>query len=160
MGFSIYYRSTRPLDADRADAIREAAERLTAGRTWLSCEPVGFYHDQDDGRLFGGSKPNFQPHPDDVASAALEGLPDGTVADLIEILCKLSKDHGVDWEFSHDYDPGPIGFIRAGVCEGKLYDQLDAIAGLGDVLREITEEDDEDHGEGDLAILPFRPKDG
>jgi hypothetical protein len=160
MGFAIYYRSTQPVDADVADAICEAATRLIAGCTWLSCEPVGFHLDEGSGRLVGHSKPNFTPDPDDAASAAQEGLPDGTIADVVQILCALSKDFSIDWEFSHDYDPGPIGFIRAGVCEGKLYDQLDAIAGLGDVLREVGDEDDPDDDPNDdgPAILPFQPK--
>src|SRR5262249_55843343 len=115
MGFAIYYRSTRRVSPARANAIQEAAARLIEGRTCLSCEPVGFFADQEDGRLLGGSKPNFLPHPDDAAAAARESLTDGTVRDVIEVLCQLSRDHGVDWELSHDYDPGPIGFIRGGV---------------------------------------------
>jgi hypothetical protein len=168
MGFSVYYRSTRPVSHARADAIRETARRLNEGRTWLSCEPVHFFADQEGGRLLGGSKPNFQPHPDDVASAAREGLPDGTVRDMIEVLCRLSKDHGVDWELSHDYDPGPVGFIRGGVCDPRLLEQMEALADLSDMfLNEMTEEpkapggedagDDDDDGP---SILPFRPRGG
>ena len=170
MGFTIYYRSTRRLSPARAKAIRKAADALSAGRTWLSCEPVGFFPDQMDGRLLGGSKPNFQPDPGDVAAAAAESLPDGTVRDLIEILCKLSSDHGVDWEFSHDHDPGPIGFIRGGVCEQRLREQLEAFGDLGGILRELmddyggqsgtSERDPDDEADDDAgpSILPFRPK--
>jgi len=130
--------------------------------------------------LRSGSKPNFLPDPGDVAAAAQESLPDGTVQDLIDVLCKLSADFGVDWEFSHDHDPGPIGFIRGGVCEPGLRDQLDAIAGLGDVMREMMDEienqpgqlpsssagppedddDDRDGGNSEASILPFRPRNG
>ena len=157
MGFRIHYRSTRPVSPGRSVAIRDAARELCAGRTWLSCEPVGFHQD-DDGRLIGGSKPNFDPHPDDVASAAAERLPDGTVADMVDILCQLSKDHGVDWEFSHDYDPGPIGFIRKGICPRDLREQLETIGGLTDVLREMREEEDDGEADEGPSILPFRPK--
>jgi hypothetical protein len=169
MGFTIYYRSTRRLSRARAKAICKAADALNAGRTWLSCEPVGFF-DQKDGRLLGGSKPNFQPDPGDVAAAAAEAIPDGTVRDLIEILCKLSGDFGVDWEFSHDHDPGPIGFIRGGVCEPRLGEQLEALGDLGGILRELTDNsegqsgtpesdpDDEADGDSGPSILPFRPK--
>ncbi len=178
MGFTINYRSTRRISAARANAIRRATTTLIEGRTWLSCEPVRFFQDQKDGRLFGGSKPNFQPHPDDVAAAARESLPDGTVRDLIEILCKLSSDYAVEWEFSHDHDPGPIGFIRGGVCEPRLRDQLEALGDVGGILRDmmgefeaqpgglpspdsarserdIVDEDDDDAGP---SVLPFRPK--
>jgi hypothetical protein len=177
MGFSVYYRSTRPVSPAEIDAIDQAADRLCRGRTWLGCEPVGF-HPQDDGHLFGGSKPNFQPHPDDVASASREGLPDGTTRDLLDVLCQLSRDHGVDWEISHDHSDGPIGYIRGGVCDGEVERQVGALADLGDILGELMadaenepggfppsasrggeiefdRDDDDDDG---LSILPFRPK--
>ena len=143
MGFTIYYRSTEPIESDRANAIRSAARDFNKGRTWLSCEPMSFFAD-DGGHLLGGSKPNFQPHPDDVASAASEGLPDGTVHDLLDALCQLSQEHNVDWEFSHDADPGPIGFIHNGVADDGLIGQLNALAGLCDALAEIMHEFDRD----------------
>jgi hypothetical protein len=177
VGFTIYYRSTRRLSPAKANAIRRAADELCAGRTWLSCEPVGFFQDQKDGRLFGGSKPNFQPHPDDVAAAAREALPDGTVRDLIEILCRLSTDYEVDWEFSHDHDPGPIGFIRSGVCEPGVREQLEGIGDLGSILQEMMddlephsrrdaspsrageyESDESDDDDTGPSVLPFCPK--
>jgi hypothetical protein len=180
MGFTIYYRSTRRLSRARASAIREAAATLSEGRTWLSCEPVHFFADLEDGRLLGGVKPNFQPHPDDVAAAAREALPDGTVRDLIEVLCELSRCQGVDWEFRHDHDPGPIGFIRAGVGDARLLEQVEALADWGGILGALTEEsggpfgglppsapgtpghgpdtEDEDDADGGPWVLPFRPR--
>jgi len=175
MGFSIHYRSTRPVSASKVDAIRQAADELCGGRTWLGCEPVGFIQ-QDDGRLFGSSKPNFQPHPDDVASAAREGLPDGTTRDLLDVLCRLSRDYGIDWEISHDYSDGPVGYIRGGVCDGKVATQIEAFADLGDIIGDLTAEAenepggfrssassggksdmDEDDDDGP-SILSFKPK--
>jgi hypothetical protein len=131
---------------------------------------VGFFDDRQDGHLFGGSKPNFLPDPDDAAAAAdmqsPDGttLPDGTTCDLVDILCKLSRDHGVDWELSHDESPGPIGFIRNGVAEERLLQQMEAFADLPSILDEmrveIEEADDEDNPEDDEPpILPFRPRD-
>lgn len=162
MGFSIRYRTTRPIGEDHAAEIRSAVDPLIDGRTWLSCEPVHFYPQLREGRLTGFSKPNFSPHPDDVASAMAEGLPDGTVRDVIDVLCALSRDHGVDWEFAHDHDPGPIGFIRKGVADRRLLEQIEGIAGLADVMGELEDgrfddEDDEDEGDGP-PILPFRPR--
>jgi hypothetical protein len=130
MGFTVYYRSTVSLDADRADQIRRAISKANKGRSWLSCEPVSIFGEQEDGHLFGGSKPNFMPHPDDVAEAQAENLPDGTILDVLEILCDVSESHGVDWEFSHDHDPGPIGFVRNGIAESQLREQIDAFAEL------------------------------
>lgn len=176
MGFKIYYRSTRRVSSARARAILKAAESLNEGRTWLSCEPVYFYKEREDERLLGGSKPNLLPHPDDVAAAARSSLPDGTVRDMIEILCSLSRDHGVDWEIRADSDPGPAGFIRGGVCDEPVLALAEGFAeicgSLGDIPEgpggltpgagppgrgENTEgEDDNDDGP---AILPFRPRD-
>ncbi len=147
MGFSLYYRSTRPVSAGEAAALRRAADAAIQGRSWLSCEPVKFYADLDDGRLLGSSKPNFQPHPGDAASATQSGLPDGDVASLIAVLCRLSRDHGVDWQFSHDYDPGPIGFVRKGVCDARLEAQIQALGDVAAMLNsELDERDEEPFG--------------
>ena len=179
MGFTIRYRSTLPISKERANEIREATNILCKGRTWLSCEPVGFSDDQEDGMLCGFSKPNFQPHPDDVAAAARESRPDGTVRDLIDILCTLSNDFGVDWEMSHDYDPA-LGWIREGVCEGPLLYQIEALGEIANILKESMDEfeaetgglsilaegdskanmDDKEEGDdGEPTIIPFSPKD-
>lgn len=134
MGFTIYYRSTRPVSPTEAGAIAGAADAACRGRTWLSCEPVSFFPRQEDGHLVGGSKPNFEPAPADAAAAAGEGLPDGTARDLLGVLCQLSRDQGIDWEISHDHSGGPIGLIRAGVCDEEAATHLEAFADLGDIL--------------------------
>ena len=156
MGFSIYYRSTQPVSPEEAAAIRRAADQASEGRTWLSCEPVHFFVEEpeDDGRLFGGSKPNFSPHSDDVASAASEGLPDGEVRDLFAVLCRLSRDHGIDWEISHDHEPGPVGYIRDGVCDARLRGLSEALADLAGIIAEVEDggPSDDDDGE-DPRIL-------
>ena len=141
MGFTVYYRSTRPVGTAEADAIRRAADAADEGRTWLGCEPVHFFVGDDDGHLFGGSNPNFQPHPDDSAAAALEGLPDGTTRDMLDILYRLSRDHGVDWALSHDHDPA-VGYIKAGVCDDLALAQIEAFADLGDILGELGLDED------------------
>jgi hypothetical protein len=138
MGFSVYYRSTRPVDKAEADAIRQATAEAIKGRTWLGCEPVHFFAGNDDGQMLGASKPNFLPHPDDAASAAHSGLPNGTTRDLLDILCQLSRDHGVDWEIGHDHSDGPVGFIRAGECDDEVREQVEAFADLGDILGEAS----------------------
>ncbi len=141
MGFSINYRSTRPVSQAETAAIRAAARDACQGRTWLSCEPVVFFTDSEDGRLLGSSKPNFRPHPDDVASAARAGLPDGTASDMLDVLCRLSRDHGIDWEISHDHSDGPVGVIRAGVCDGEVLSQVEVFANLADYLGNLSEEE-------------------
>ena len=156
MGFSIYYRSTRPVSPDEAVAVQEAANQASAGRTWLTCEPVHFFGDEpeDGGRLFGGSKPNFSPHPDDAAPAAVEGLPDGDVRDLFDVLCRLSRDHGIGWEISHDHVPGPVGYIRDGVCDPSLRGLPEALADLAGLVGEFEHGGPPDGDErGDPGIL-------
>lgn len=170
MGFSIYYRSTRPVSPERQRAISESTDALNERRTWLSCEPVHFFDNRRDGHLFGGSKLNVFPHPDDAASAARMQSPDGTMLadgtarDVVDILGRLSQDYGIDWELSHDYDPNPIGFIRDGVAQERLLQRIGALADLPGILDdmrvEIDDTEDEDDWEDDEpSILPFRPRD-
>jgi hypothetical protein len=83
-----------------------------------------------DGLLGGSSKPNFTPHPDDVASAEAEGLPDGTLNDLLDILCQLSRQFNVDWEISRDYSDGPLGYIRGGNIDEDVRTQCTAFNDL------------------------------
>jgi hypothetical protein len=164
MGFTINYRSTRPVSSAEVEAINQTAEDACHGRTWLSCEPPVAFHEDDEGRLLGHSKPNFQPHPDDVAAADREGLPDGTARDLLDVLCRLSREHEFDWEISHDYSDGPIGFIRGGECDSEVLSQIEAFADLAAELSSLIEmeiemdidaESDDDPGP---SILPFQPK--
>jgi hypothetical protein len=135
MGFSIYYTSTRTLAADEADAVRSAAARANAGRSWLSSEPVNFFPGSQDGKLVGGSKPNFAPHPDEARAAGESGLPDGGPSDIVNILAELSAAHSVDWNLSHDF--GELGTIRSGSVESGLLAQIEAFAGIGDALGEL-----------------------
>lgn len=171
MGFSIYYRSTRPVSPALAGAVVRAALEMCRGRSWLGCEPVTFFPEMQDGHLMGGSKPNFLPHPRDHASAALSGLPDGTTRDLLDILCRLSREHRIDWELSHDHSGGPVGYIRSGVCDDEVTDQMNALACLGEFLEGLTDDESQfddfpppapcgnDEDEDDRPyILPFRPR--
>src|SRR6476646_7487846 len=75
MGFSFYYRSTRHVTSNEAANIERAAVKLTRGHTWLSCEPLILSASEEDGHLEGGSKPTFQPHPDDTAIRSQSELP-------------------------------------------------------------------------------------
>jgi hypothetical protein len=96
VGFTVYYRSTRPLEPSQAEAIDRSAAELYRGRTWLHCEPVSFFPGPADGHLVGGSKPNFLPHPADAESASRSGSSDGTARDMLDVLSRLSRDHGLD----------------------------------------------------------------
>jgi hypothetical protein len=136
MGFTVSYRSTRPVTSTEKAAIQLAARDAIQGRTWLGCEPVHFVSDED-GYLLGFSKPNFVPHPDDVAAAEQEKLPNGTTRDMIDILCQLSRDHAIDWEISHDFSDGPIGHIKSGTCDEEVLAQIEIFSELPDILGEF-----------------------
>lgn len=58
MGFEIHYQSTDPLDANDFAAMEATCSQLCQPRSWLSCEPVFLYQDQE-GFVEGGSKPSF-----------------------------------------------------------------------------------------------------
>ncbi|GAA4444595.1 hypothetical protein [Novipirellula rosea] len=132
MGFAVAYQTTEQISPALQREMIHAAKDLSSGRTWLSCEPP--YLMNENGTLVGASKPNFSPHPDDVASAKSEGLPDGTLSDTLEILCELSRRFDVDWEISHDHSAGPLGYIRNGVCDDDVTTQCDALTDLADEL--------------------------
>ena len=166
MGFSVHYESTTPLSPETLLAVTSDAAQLTKGHTWLSCEPL-LLEDRGDGRLSGGSKPTFVPDPRDVASAMNEGLPDGSIKDVIAILCELSRRHGVDWEIVHDYaDDGPTGHIRDGVADREVLEFIDGIAEFAALVGEFegggdfdfddpgADEDDDDGPD----VLQFRPR--
>jgi hypothetical protein len=132
MGFAVAYQTTEPISPALQREMLDKINSLSSGRTWLSCEPPCLFN--NDGALMGISKPNFSPHPDDVASARAEGLPDGTLIDLLDILCELSRDFDIEWEISHDYSEGPIGYIRNGVCDDDVRTQCTASNDLADEL--------------------------
>ncbi|MFI4874660.1 MAG: hypothetical protein ACIALR_04955 [Blastopirellula sp. JB062] len=126
MGFTVYYRSTEPVSDKLSVRISDAAGDLCRQRDWLSCEAVRF-DETSDGHMQGGCKPNFSPHPQDVDSFEKQDLPDGTLHDALDVLCELSREHQIDWSFSHDHDQGPIGFIVDGKCDDNLLAQIETL---------------------------------
>jgi hypothetical protein len=170
MGFAIYYSSIRTVTSNEAAAIEETVRELNRGRSWLSCEPVNLAH-QPDGCLLGSSKPNFQPASVDAFEG--EELPDGSLRDLLDALCALSRTHDVDWEIRHDYSEGLIGSVQNGTCDGELLDQIEALADAGMLLQDLAGDFDTSTGvtspqsqaqpnlrnEDEVPpILKFRPK--
>ncbi len=159
MGFAVTYRSVDAVTPAKFHEINQAADKLTEGRTWLSCEPLLLMHLPEDAHLYGSSKPAFEPHPDDVASAEQEGLPDGTLHDVIAILCELSRMFDIDWEIGHDY--GFLGHIREGVVEDAVTEFINVLDIIPEAIAESHAEelntDDHDDEADDYPnnILPF-----
>ena len=86
MSFTIYYTSARSVTREEAEGIRQRAQQECLGRSWLSCEPISFFPDLQDGRLIGGSKPSLKCRRADKRAAEDSGLPDGRPRDLLEVV--------------------------------------------------------------------------
>ena len=73
------------------------------------------------------------PQPTEYLNPENE-LPDGTIQDVVDILCKLSTEYSVDWQFNHDHEEAAVGFIRNGVADEALTNEITGIAGIGSVV--------------------------
>lgn len=145
MGFSVHYQTTEMISRGLQAEIVVAIDDLRRGRTWLSCE-IPFLSD-DQGYMSGSSKPNFMPAAIDVAAAAKEGLPDGTLLDLLDILCALSNQFDIDWEISHDHSDGPLGYVRQGRCDDEVRVQCEGIQEMAQDIADEIDPDDIDSGD-------------
>jgi hypothetical protein len=140
MGFTVYYQSTESVDKQTRKAIAESLDQLCEGRSWISCEPPGFFGGAEkEGHLLGGSKPNFMPAPADFTNPEDKHLPDGTIQDVVDILCQLSNWFDVDWQFNHDHDEGAIGYIRSGAPDLQLKNEIAGIASIGGVVADALD---------------------
>ena len=166
MGFSIHYRSTESMHPAQAFEIKQHAARLASGYTWFSCEPV-VLEQTSDGRMFGRSEPTFYPVETEADAIHTNGVPDGTVLVLAEILCELSRQHGIDWDIGHSYEPVPFGKIRDGSPDGDLLEQLETLGSIGNLLDDDGDDsvvwdsptrgivsDDRDDVHEDLDVVP------
>lgn len=145
MGYTIAYRTAKPVGVEKREAIFRHAEELAAARSWCSCEPLVLMPEPDGDHLFGCSKPSFFLDPEEVAEAEEEGLPDGTIDDLVESLRLISAEHQVDWLFSDDYEES-VGSIIDGECDAQLQQKLREVRSLIDSMRDST-------GEGGLSLF-------
>ena len=152
MGFSIHYRSTESMHPAQAFEIKQHAEKLVGRYSWGGCEPV-LLQQQTDGYLTGQSKPIFFPAEVDSGGADLDALPGGTVLALAEVLCVLSREHDVDWEIGHNYEPEPIGCICNGIADQDLIEQLETFGSIGDLLDDMLEGDDDQWQDDELDFV-------
>jgi hypothetical protein len=168
MGMSINYCSTGSLSDEQVTSIQESAETLNAQWTWLGCEPVHFHRIQRDGQMEGGSKMNFEPHGEDLASAEAEGLPIAYTRHLFMVLCELSRDHLVDWRVS--MEEATLGYVRGGRCDDTLSSAIEGFAAMEEGIRGFNDDidsdqaladpfngDDRDDDDDEPRILKFRP---
>lgn len=141
MGFSVSYRSTRAVTAAEAEAIDQAAARLCDDPHWgVGCEEICFDECFDayaQGHLSGSSKLSLKARRE----YAIPGVETRiiTIHDLIDALCKISREHQVDWEIGHDYHDGPVGSIRSGLADDNLVAEIDRLSAEIEAIRKGKE---------------------
>jgi hypothetical protein len=128
MAFTLTYRSRLPVDADLEAAIRKAADTFNQGRAW----GLSFTRDQQDGHLVCAMESS-----DDSGGTCSSGetprWPGPYEAKcLLESLCSISRDHGVDWEIKATYSSRPVGMIRGGVCQADQEAHAEALRRMGE----------------------------
>lgn len=144
MGFSISFRTTEQLSPARQREVLESLEQQAAGYLWLDCEPPRLM--EEDGILLGASRLSFAAD-EDIASAG-DDLPEGTINELLDCLCHVSKELEVAWEIAHNDSDGPLGYIRRGKCDKEARNEC---IDLADMAHELKQDgmDLEDLGDGE-----------
>lgn len=139
MGFCIQYRSTESMHPATAYAVEQSADHWNSQFAWSLCEPV-ILKQRTDGRLVGQSDVRFECAAELVADD--HSLPEAILMTLIEVLCRLSFEHAVDWEVNDGEQTGLTGQIREGVADESLVEQIETLDGIGDLFEVIDEQDD------------------
>src|SRR5262245_23702506 len=120
MGHTLTYRSCSPVDPGRDAAIRQAADAFNRGREWI----LAFATDPRDAHLMCTMEPSEAPTAE-RSSGNVSRWPGPYEAKcLLDALCAISRDCGVDWEIRATYSQRPVGTIRGGQC----YDDPEAHA--------------------------------
>lgn len=135
MGYTLTYRSCGAVSAGQEAAVRQAAEAFNRGREWV----LVFTTDQRDSSLVCGMAPSADPGS---GLSPGEGLrwPGPYVAKcLLDALCHISRDCGVDWEIMTTYGLRPVGVIRNGVCIDDPEAHAEAMRNLGERLRHAAD---------------------
>lgn len=134
MGVDIVYFTKSDVSLEDVRAITAAA-REPDNQPWLLCEPICFLDMPGyENRLFGASKLNLMPAPEDKADAENYDTDRNDLEFLLDKLCDLSERFHVDWTIQ--IEDGEIGLIVNGVCDPGVRDAVEAMAGLTDELGE------------------------
>ena len=149
MGLSIHYRSVQPMHPALAFELKKRAVELNELYEWGCCEEVTL-NQQTDGLLQGSSATSFVADPEELDEhESIESA--GDMATLVDVLCELSRCHEVDWEIRHDYEPDVIGFIREGVADLAVIEELETIRTIGEMLGDFDDDEViEDMGQSSL----------
>lgn len=138
MGVTIEYYTKSDVKLDEVKAIVAAANEPDS-QPWLLCEPINFLQMSGfENQLFGASKLNLMPHPDEKAEAeANYNSEQNDLTFLLNKLEELSKRFGVAWVIQ--LEGSPIGSIENGVCEPAVRDAIEAMADLADEFGDLEE---------------------
>jgi|SRR5579883_559122 len=132
MGVGLTYRTTSPVSAAVAEAVRGDVPGVNRGARWIYCEPVGVRHDEADGYLTGFSKLNLQPGPDEYAAAKAEPADRDDFLALLDALAGWSARYDLTWELA--VEGQPLGRVAGGAYEPGLRDALESFAAVADEL--------------------------
>jgi hypothetical protein len=152
MGMGLHYTTLAAVEPAVRHAIERDAERANRRQTWVLCEPIGFFpEDQDpDGRLSGFSKLNLFPTPEELAEAGPAGRNANDVRFLVSQLCQWSRKYGLDWRLC--FETELLGTITDGRCETRLQERIDGLASFAEALGEDVSEGREEPGGPPLRI--------
>lgn len=127
MADRLSYRSCHPVSPEQEAAVRRAAAPANEGQAWV----LVFQRDAHDGHLAAVMRPS-----DEAAAGGWSNWPGPFEAQrLLDALCAISRDYGVDWEVHGKYALRPVGVIRGGVCHADNEAMAEAARNMGEVYR-------------------------
>lgn len=121
----------------QAFEIKKQAANLNDLYSWEGCDEVGL-EQKSDGFLSGSSPTTFVADAEMLHEFdSLESA--GDMEALVDVLCELSRNHEVDWEIRHDYEPDVIGYIREGIADIEVLEELETIRTIGEMLGDFDD---------------------
>ena len=127
MGVSIDYVTQSQISPETRAAIVAASDEPDS-QSWNLCEPICFFDDVPgyENRLFGSSKLNMMPHPDDCAAQNDRSTECNDLEFLLNQLCNYSKKFQVNWVVQ--VEGSELGVIENGTAEKSLMEAVRAMA--------------------------------
>lgn len=146
MSLSIRYRSLEPMHPKLAFQIKKRAAQLNTIYPWAGCESVQLQQGTD-GILGGDSTTCFLADPD--LDVGINDAAASDIAALVDVLCELSREFEVDWQLEHDYETDVVGYIRFGIADAEVLEELETICAIGEMIGEYDEEEGIEEAFGD-----------
>ena len=138
MGVTIEYYTKSDVAFDNVKAI-VAATNEPDNQPWLLCEPIHFLDMPGfENQLFGASKLNLMPDPDEKAEAEANYNPEKNDLEfLLDKLAEISARFSIDWAIQ--IEGSPVGSIDNGVCDPAVRDAVEAMADVAGELGDLGE---------------------